>query len=163
MLQSFNYIVNKNSKIIILGSMPGVRSLQESEYYAHPRNAFWKILQKLFDGDISSYENKKDILYKNNIALWDVLKNCKRSGSLDTSIQKDTIVPNDFKSFFKKHPNITKVFCNGTTAYNEFMKVYKDLDEEFSYISVYKLPSTSPANAKMRFEDKLKSWSMIKE
>ncbi len=163
MLQSFDYLTNKNSKIIILGSMPGVKSLQQSEYYAHPRNAFWKILQTLFGGDISNYENKKEILYKNDIALWDVLKHCKRSGSLDTAIQKDSMVPNDFKIFFKEHPKITKVFCNGTTSYNEFIKVYKVLGEEFSYIDVYKLPSTSPANAKMRFEDKLKSCSIIKE
>lgn len=162
MLESFDYIADKNSSILILGSMPGIKSLEEVEYYAHPRNAFWEILHKIYGGDISSYQNKKEILYKNNIALWDSLKHCDRKGSLDSEIKKDSIIPNDFSSFFKKYPKIKKVFCNGATSYNEFIKVYKNLDEQFSYIEVYKLPSTSPANAKMRFEDKLKEWRVLK-
>ena len=163
MLQCFNPIVDENSKVLILGSMPGVKSLKESEYYAHPRNAFWKIMNKMFDTKAQTYEEKIELLRYNQIALWDVLKHCHREGSLDSDIKKESIIINDFKELFKNYPRIKVVFFNGGTAYNEFKKrVLKDIKNEFDYLSFYRLPSTSPANAKMKFDEKYEKWLAIK-
>jgi len=93
--QGFPPIVNKKSKVIVLGSMPGEESLKDSEYYAYSSNAFWKIMADLFGFDSSlKYEDKTNILLKNKIALWDVMYLCEREGSLDSNISDDTIVEN---------------------------------------------------------------------
>lgn len=164
MLECFDYIAGDDPKVLILGSMPGVKSLEEAQYYAHPQNAFWKIMNKMLKSDAKEYEEKLGLLKQNNIALWDVLKHCKREGSLDSDIKKDTIIINDFKEFFRNYPTVKTVFFNGGTAHNEFKKrVMSDIQKEFGYLKFFKLPSTSPANARMRFDEKYDKWLLIKK
>ena len=107
----FPPVAGKDAKILILGSMPGQKSLEDNQYYAHPRNSFWPIICELFNNkDDLDYEQKKQLLLDNKIALWDVLRECYREGSLDSDIDQNTIKANDFKIFFKQQKNINAVF-----------------------------------------------------
>lgn len=156
-IYSFPYIADSNSKILILGTMPGVQSLVKQQYYGHPHNNFWKILFLVCDEPFSTdYEVRKNLLLRNNIALWDVLQHCERPGSLDSAIIKE--YPNDFAAFLKNHPSITHIFFNGKKAAHFFRK-YIALDESYQLIE---LPSTSPANAGITFQEKLNKWQLIK-
>lgn len=156
MINSFEPIVNKDSKILILGTMPGVQSLQRQEYYGNERNAFWKIIFSLLQQKITNdYERKKKLLLEHRIALWDVLKACNREGSLDSDI-KDA-VPNDFASFFKQYPNIKAVYFNGEPAEKFYKKLVGIKNFDVFY---HRLPSTSPSNA-VKFEEKLNYWKVI--
>lgn len=155
---SFLPISNPNARVLILGTMPGAQSLALSQYYGHPQNAFWKIMFALFDIPYSKdYEERKNLLLTNQIAVWDVLEACIREGSLDSAIQEE--VPNDIHSFLKSHPNIRHIFFNGQKA-AAFFKKYIKLDEQYHLTT---LPSTSPAHAGKSFEAKLKEWSQIKQ
>lgn len=155
---SFPPISNADAKVLILGTMPGAKSLALNQYYGHPQNAFWKIMFTLFDTPYSKeYEERKNLLLNNHIAVWDVLEACLREGSLDSAIQEE--VPNDIESFLKLHPNIRHIFFNGQKA-AAFFKKYIKLEQEY-YLTT--LPSTSPANAGKTFENKLKEWSNIKQ
>lgn len=155
---SFAPISNPNAKVLILGTMPGAQSLALNQYYGHPQNAFWKIMFTLFDMPYSKdYEERKNLLLVNKIAVWDVLEACIREGSLDSAIQEE--VPNDIHSFLKLHPNIKHIFFNGQKA-AAFFKKYIKLDESYQLTT---LPSTSPAHAGKSFENKLKEWSSIKQ
>ncbi len=170
-IKSFNYIANPRAKVLILGSMPGVISLDHQQYYAHPRNSFWPIIESLFapkEGDSNLKENalyqKRLQLIKNQgIALWDVLAECQRNGSLDSNIDTKTVSLNDFASLFAYAPDIKTIFFNGKTAEKLFkqhaLSKNKDLFEKFSLII---LPSTSPAYAKMPFSEKLLEWKKVK-
>jgi double-stranded uracil-DNA glycosylase len=160
----FHPVEDSNAVVLILGSMPGEKSLKENQYYAHPRNSFWPIMYALFNvNEKLNYEQRKQLLVKNKIALWDVLKSCYREGSLDSDIDHSTIEPNDFRTFFSKHKNIKAVFFNGTKAEQLFNKeVLKNLNEH-EELKYYKLPSTSPAHAAMSIEEKLSKWKIIKE
>ncbi|KUO59976.1 hypothetical protein APF79_09395 [bacterium BRH_c32] len=150
---SFPPIVDKNSKILILGSMPGERSLQANEYYAHPQNKFWKIMMTIFgESQMLAYSKRLEVLQKNHVALWDVLENCERKGSLDQNIKAE--IPNDFSSFLYEHNNITHIFFNGGTV----EKLFNRHVLRQGNIVYTKLPSTSPAHAGMSFETKLKIW-----
>lgn len=159
----FPPIADSEAIILILGSMPSTRSLEASQYYAHPRNSFWFIMTTLLgDKTVDDYDQKKTLLLHNRIALWDVLNTCQRKGSLDSSISKNTIVVNDFNSFFAQHSSIKAVYFNGTRAQQEYNKhVLPVLDEKFSVISYQRLPSTSPAMASLSREQKLQQWKVI--
>lgn len=111
----FDAIVHKNDKVLILGSMPSVKSLQEQMYYANPNNRFWPMLQAIYHMPIETNEQKKQILEKNHIALWDICHSCIRPGSLDSHIKE--IVPNDIVSLLKENPSIERIICNGKTSY----------------------------------------------
>ncbi|OEF95800.1 DNA-deoxyinosine glycosylase [Desulfuribacillus alkaliarsenatis] len=157
-INSFRPIIDKNSKILILGSMPGVQSLANQQYYAHPRNHFWNILFNLFDLPLSNeYTERIKLLHDKGIALWDVLESCTREGSLDSKIKHENA--NDFHALFKEYPNIRAVLFNGGKAYTAFKK-HVGLD--FNNLEFIQLPSTSPANT-MNFEEKLIKWSFIKK
>lgn len=160
-LYSFDPIANINARVLILGSMPGTASLRAGEYYAHPRNQFWRLLQVLVGLDpASSYELKIQALQSANIALWDVLHSCNREGSMDASIDKTTQAVNDFKIFFAQHPSITNVFFNGSVAEQIYKrKVLPDL--KLMKIEYMRLPSSSPANASFSFEQKLEAWKSV--
>jgi TDG/mug DNA glycosylase family protein len=150
--------------VLILGSMPGKLSLAQQQYYAHPRNAFWKIIAQLFgfNADIS-YAEKLLALQHYKLALWDVIQSCERQGSLDSNIDNATITSNDFASFFRQHPQITHVFFNGSKAYQEYHKrVMPLLPEPWHSIACTRLPSTSPAMASLTIEQKLIAWAQIK-
>jgi len=138
--------------------MPGQKSLDENQYYAHPRNTFWKIMASIFKFDISlDYETRCEELTNNKVALWDVMQNCERPGSLDSAIVNATIIPNDFNAFFKTYKNIELIGFNGQKAAQTFKtKVSKTLEFDIKSVT---LPSTSPAHASMSFEEKLEIWS----
>ncbi|KIC01059.1 DNA glycosylase [Flavobacterium sp. JRM] len=155
---SFDPISSPNASVLILGTMPGIKSLELGQYYGHKQNNFWKILFTVFNEDfIDVYEAKKEILIKNNIALWDVLKYCDRVGSLDSAIKNE--ITNDFDTFLKQHPDIKTILFNGQKA-AAFFKKYIKVSDDYKLIT---LPSTSPANAGKSFDSKLNEWKIILE
>lgn len=148
------------AKVLIVGSMPGVASLQAQRYYAHPRNAFWPIVGAICGFDAAlDYEARLDELRTAGIALWDVLHSCVREGSLDSDIDAASVEPNDFAGFFAAHGAIAAVLCNGGTAFTAYTRrVVPALSAPFAALPVERLPSTSPAHAGMSFDDKLAAW-----
>jgi len=157
--KSFAPSIDNNSKILILGSMPGVKSLEEQQYYAHQQNRFWKVMSVVCnETNLSeySYDLKLKTLLKNNIALWDTIKTCKRLGSLDSGIQNET--PNDIKGLLKKYPNIKTICLNGNKSYTAFKKYFPDLLEKYNCL---KMPSTSPANARYNLNLLIKEWLRV--
>ncbi|MGZ8237739.1 MAG: DNA-deoxyinosine glycosylase [Methylobacter sp.] len=158
LLLCFEPVADSNSEILILGSMPGRESLAAEQYYAHRRNAFWKIMSDLlgFDPD-SSYETRLQELKTARIALWDVLQSCTRVGSLDSSIDAGSISVNDFRSFFRTHANIHAVFFNGAMAESTYRKYVLPTVSAVP-VSYTRLPSTSPAHASLSYEQKLQVW-----
>ena len=160
-IQSFPPIVNPTATTLILGSMPGKESLRAGQYYAHRRNAFWPIMGELVGATPTlPYEARTQILKSAGIALWDVLASCTRHSSMDADIETGSICANDFASFFLTHPRITHVFFNGTMAEKCFHKHVQLLPEQRP-LHYQRLPSTSPANASMRYEQKLRAWKAI--
>lgn len=160
-IYSFAPIADNNSEILILGSMPGCASLEANQYYAHKRNVFWRIITELLQLDATlAYEARVLALKSAHIALWDVLHSCKREGSLDSSIETDTLVANDFQHFFHTHLKIKRVFFNGTKAETCFKRPVLE-KHDFSALSFTRLPSTSPAHAAKSFEHKLAEWRLI--
>jgi hypoxanthine-DNA glycosylase len=155
-ISSFPPIIDQESKILILGSVPGVKSLEKQEYYGHPQNKFWKIIFELFEVDFTeNYVEKIEILKKNKIAVWDAIDTCERKGSLDSEIINEEA--NDIKNLLQTHPNIRAIFCNGGKSYKNLKKI---LDKN-SEIPVYLLPSTSPLHT-ISFEKKLEDWKILK-
>ena len=153
---SFAPICSDKATILILGTMPGTKSLELNQYYGHSQNNFWKFMFNILKEDFSTdYEVRKALLQKNNIALWDVLQYCDRVGSLDSAIKNE--IANDFKSFLQKHPNITTLIFNGQKA-AAFFKKYVTLNKHYQLIT---LPSTSPANASKTYQSKLEEWKII--
>ncbi len=157
--KSFAPSIDDNSKVLILGSMPGVKSLQEQQYYAHPQNRFWKVLGAICnEPNLHNFDYNKKLktLLQNNIALWDTIKSCERIGSLDSDIQNE--VPNPIDKLLKKSPNIKLICLNGNKSYSAFKKYFPELLEKYS---CYKMPSTSPANARYNLNSLIKDWSNI--
>jgi TDG/mug DNA glycosylase family protein len=150
---------------LVLGSLPGRKSLEMQQYYAHPQNAFWKLIGAIFDADGKlPYERRVKILTSRGIALWDVLAAAERPGSLDSSIVHATARVNDFRAFFREHPRLRRVLFNGRKAEQMFERFAKPaLGAEFSWIRFACLPSTSPAHAGMTFAKKLDSWRILEE
>jgi double-stranded uracil-DNA glycosylase len=165
MATCFAPLASPDAKILILGSFPGKESLRKQEYYAHPRNAFWFIIETLFSLDASlSYPERVKALKSNRIALWDVLLSCRREGSLDSSIDDTTILVNDFELFFRKHKKIGWVFFNGAKAEKEYQRRVMPSVVSFRPVLQYcRLPSTSPAMAMLTRDQKLAQWSDILE
>ena len=162
-IQSFPPISNKVSRVLILGSIPGNESLLKNEYYAHPRNSFWRIMGALLETpEEASYLKRTNALLNGKFALWDVLKGCTRESSLDSDIVESSITCNDFREFYVSHPNISKVFFNGAKAEAVYMKyVHPDLPAPSRGIQRIRLPSTSPANARKTLEEKIDAWKAI--
>jgi double-stranded uracil-DNA glycosylase len=160
-VHSFEPIADRNAEVLILGSMPGLASLAAGQYYAHPQNAFWRIMSELLRIDPASpYPARIGALKSARIALWDVLQSCTREGSLDAMIELDTQIANDFQMFFSKHRRISQVFFNGTKAEACFRKhVLGSWDA--GPIACARLPSTSPANASWSYAQKLHAWRII--
>ena len=155
---SFTPIINKNSKVLILGTMPGIKSLEESEYYGNKRNAFWSILFNLFNEEMTEdYGKKKEFILKHKLALWDTLKQCYREGSLDSKIKNEA--PNAIHTLITNYNSIKYIIFNGKGAEKFYKRYFKPI-KEISYIT---LASTSPANAQKTFDQKLKEWAIIKE
>ena len=138
---TFDPVYNADSKILILGTFPSVKSRQQHFYYGHPQNRFWKVLAAVTGEQLPvSIEEKKDLLFRNHIAVWDVIHSCSIEGSSDSSITD--VVPNDFTELFAR-THLLAVAANGTKAYELYQKyVYPVTKRE-----IIKMPSTSPANA----------------
>ena len=153
---SFPPIIDESSEILILGSIPGQKSLEKQEYYAHPQNKFWRIIFELFNEIFTTdYTKKIQILEKHHIARWDVIDTCERKGSLDSGIRNEEA--NKIGELLHNYPNIKAIFCNVQKSYKNLMKI---LPKDF-YLPIIVLPSTSPAHASLRYEEKLKSWKMV--
>lgn len=162
-IQSFPPIAGPNARILILGSIPGKASLEAGEYYAHPRNQFWPIIAELLQcGPLADYPSKIRALLDANIALWDVMQSCYRPGSLDSAIDKSSVVANDFPGFLADHPRIRHIFFNGATAEQAFRRLVLP-DLLYPKSRLQRLPSTSPAHAALSLQQKLQSWSLITE
>jgi hypoxanthine-DNA glycosylase len=163
LITSFAPIAAADAKVLILGSMPGAESLARRQYYAHPRNAFWYIIERLTRQTAPlDYAQRMALLRKHGIALWDVLRACKRHGSLDSAIEHDSAVANDFAGFLREHCSITDVFFNGATAEHAWKRyVLKQIGPRYDYLNYRRLPSTSPAMASLKPEQKLEQWSAI--
>ena len=159
--QGFEPVARTDARLLILGSMPGVASLEATQYYAFPRNAFWKIMGDLIAaGPELDYPSRLQKLMTHHIALWDVIKECKRPGSLDSAISKDGMTTNNFADFFASHPQITHVCFNGQKAADLFRKkVAPTLSGQYEYLT---LPSTSPAYAAKNYTAKLEAWAVLK-
>ncbi|MBQ2593252.1 MAG: DNA-deoxyinosine glycosylase [Candidatus Riflebacteria bacterium] len=148
----FEAVYNKDSKILILGSFPSVKSREQKFFYGHPQNRFWKVISEIFKENVpQNIKEKKTFLLKNKIALWDVIANCEIEGSSDSSITN--AVPNDLSPIFKC-AKIEKVYCNGTKSFELYQKYIFPQNN----IKAEKLPSTSPANAAWTLEKLIKEW-----
>lgn len=156
--KSFAPIVDEHSIILILGSMPGIKSLEQQEYYAHPQNRFWRLLALLLQEDVpQDYSAKQALLHKHHIALWDTLGYCERVGSLDNNIKNEA--PNAVAELAGELPHLQAVVCNGGKAGAAFKKYFaKKMSER---VQIFYLPSTSPANARLRLEDLAEQWQVI--
>ena len=161
-VQSFAPVIGANPRIIILGSMPGVASLEAVQYYAHPQNAFWRIMGSLFGFDPAvDYDVRIGEIRKLPIILWDSLQSCHRPGSLDSSIDFKTARANDFPGLLKDNPRIRAIFFNGATSEKYFRRLAVPKLPATDGIEMLRLPSTSPAHAGMSFEQKLAAWRQI--
>ncbi len=162
-VRSFPFVARSDALVLILGSMPGAASLAAGEYYAHPRNAFWPIMEGLFAiPQHRPYDERLEGLKDRGIALWDVLASCVRPGSLDSAIDGATVVPNDFPAFFRAHRGIEAVFFNGTMAERSWRRhVAPGLPH--APMRTVRLPSTSPAHAGRSLEDKMELWAVLRE
>lgn len=151
LIKGFEPIIDANCEVLIVGSMPSEASLNAQEYYAHPQNRFWKLMAVLLQDEYDSYATKKQMLLKHHVALWDVIDECEREGSLDSAISAE--VANDIALLIEQYPSIKKILCNGKKSYQILSRKYPKLKE-----IAYALSSTSPANAGYSFERLLAEW-----
>lgn len=156
----FPPIADAAARVLVLGSLPGVKSLEQREYYAQPYNAFWRIMGELVGaGPALEYPARLVQLQSHGVAVWDVLHAGEREGSLDSSIVRESIVVNDFNAFFERHRQLRLICFNGNTAAGLFQRrVVPGLAPEWAALERRALPSTSPAYASLRFEQKLARW-----
>ena len=150
-------LYDADCKILILGSFPSVKSREAMFFYGHPQNRFWKLMARLFDEDApQTVEEKKSLVLRHHIAMWDTIHSCTITGSSDSSI-KD-VVPNDL-SVILENSQVDRIFCNGATSYKLYMKyIFPQTRKE-----AVKLPSTSPANAANSLDRLVAEWQVIKD
>ncbi|MCH7323715.1 DNA-deoxyinosine glycosylase [Solibacillus sp. MA9] len=154
-------IVDENTRILVVGSMPGKQSLDKQQYYGNARNHFWPIIGELFQVEIpDNYEERIALLRSNKIGLWDSIASCERKGSLDATIKNET--PNDFAKLFEQYPQVQLVLFNGSKSLDVFKKhVGLQVLENRAY---KKMPSTSPIPGKniKSFNEKVAMWQVMK-
>ena len=160
-VRSFPAVSQRDATVLILGSMPGEASLRAGQYYAHPRNAFWPLMEAVLGiGASLPYGDRIAALIARRVALWDVLASCVRPGSLDSDIVDSTAAPNDLPGFLAEHPLERTVFFNGTKAEQAWQRhVARALPG--SPLRLVRLPSTSPANASYSLKRKIEAWRAI--
>ncbi len=143
--------------------MPGIASLQAHQYYAHPRNGFWPILESVWGIPAAgSYAQRVRAVKQAGIAIWDVLASCQRRSSLDSDIERESIVVNDFQGFFRRHPAIRAIAFNGGTATQLFRRhVLPGLAKPLQELPMLQLPSTSPAHAGLTLAAKRRAWAVV--
>lgn len=153
---TFAPVFDQQSRVLILGTFPSVKSRENQFYYGHPQNRFWKVLAGLFEEEVpDQVTEKKAFLLRNHIAIWDVIESCDIIGSSDSSIRN--VVPCDLEQVLLKAP-IRQIFANGGKAYDLYKKhSYPQIKRE-----IIKLPSTSPANAAFQMERLLESWRVVR-
>ncbi len=154
-IHEFAPIYDNNSKVLILGTFPSVKSREQQFYYSHPQNRFWKVLSALTNSpQPTTIEEKKNLLLQNHIAIWDVIQSCDIIGSADSSIKN--VIPADITSILL-HSKISRIYGNGAKAcqlYDTYILPKTDMP-------IYKLPSTSPANAACSLDKLIQSWTVI--
>lgn len=149
-------VVGPGAKVLVLGSFPSERSLEVGEYYANRRNQFWRILGELLAFDAAApYAERVETLSARGVAMWDVIHRCRRAGSLDAKIDRDSVQFNDFDVLLTAHPGIERVFVNGATAFELYGK-HVTLN-----LPAVRLPSSSGAAAAVPFTDKVAAWRAI--
>lgn len=157
----FAPLASADARVLILGSLPGPRSLQQHEYYAHPQNAFWPIMESLFGPFGTEYARRARGLMRVGIAVWDVLAAAPREGALDSRIDRRRAVANDFTAFFRMQPGIAAVCFNGSGAAQLYRRlVLPDLPAEFHALPAHVLPSTSPTRTLSR-QVKQQAWAEV--
>lgn len=156
----FSPVLSAKPRVLILGTMPSVKSLEEQQYYGHPRNAFWWVMSQVcgFPNDLA-YEEKVEQVKSAGVTIWDVAHSCHRPGSLDSNIDQSTLKANDIVGLLRQYPAIELIVFNGQAAAKLFRKFIGDLVDTKQIV----LPSTSPANAAMAREEKLEKWSILKD
>lgn len=161
-VSSFAPIESPTARVLILGSMPGQASLAVQRYYAHPQNAFWRILGEIFGfAPDADYLQRIAALSAAEVALWDVLQSCVRPGSLDANIARDSLIANDFTGFFQRHRSIARIGFNGAAAQQLYLRhVQPQLPPHLRHQHL-RLPSTSPANASLNHAKKLDAWRAL--
>jgi len=155
-------LVQPGVKLLILGSMPGQASLRQQCYYGHPRNQFWPLMQALFGIDAAlPYAARCQALLNAGVALWDVIAQCQRPGSLDSAIISDSVRFNDLAALCRQYPEIRQIWLNGGKAaqsFRQYQRWLKANDWPDAALQIRTLPSTSPAHASVSFTDKLALW-----
>ncbi len=152
MLTSFSPIVDYQSTVLIVGSMPSVKSFEKNEYYGFPQNRFWKIMSAYSDISFQGYKDKLRFLKQSKIALWDIIASCERTGSLDCHIKQ--VKPNAIDSLVQQYPALQVVICNGKKSEMLYKKYFSHLS-----IKMIALPSTSNANTSVPYESLLSCWT----
>ncbi|MEO5559682.1 MAG: DNA-deoxyinosine glycosylase [Dokdonella sp.] len=161
MVSSFPPLLGVDCRVLILGTMPGVRSLTAREFYAHPQNLFWPFMRTLYGAaQEQSYAARIARLHDAGIGLWDVLACCERNGSLDSDIRAGSVVPNDIPALLESHPSIRAIALNGKEASKIFARrIAPRIEaERLARTTILALPSTSPANASIPRATKLERW-----
>lgn len=162
-VEGFPPIADGGAQVLILGSLPSVASVQAAQYYGHPRNAFWPIMGRLFDFDpLTEYAARCLALQAAGVAVWDVAAQAVRPGSLDAAIQAPSVRPTDLDGLLEHCPRLGHVFLNGGTAATLFRR-HHPAYSAIRQLPSTRLPSTSPAHASLRFEQKLKAWECVRE
>ena len=171
--ESFPPVIGFHLHTLILGTMPGQKSLQTQQYYAHPRNALWPVLCAMVTGEpprytiheTLSYEDRCKLISDAGFGLWDVLAQCERPGSLDASISRQSEVPNDIQALVEQHPELKTIACNGRTAHTLLKRhILSKYDSDKSSLKLPRivcLPSTSPAMASLSLAEKFCQWSEV--
>lgn len=163
-VQSFAPRLGRRCRVLILGSMPGARSLAADQYYAHPQNQFWPTMQAVFGVDARlPYEQRIAGLLARGVGLWDMLRGCERRGSLDSAIAAGSEVPNAIAELLAQRHDIAVLAFNGAKAAQAFRRhvAAQVAPSRLAALSLHALPSTSPAHASMSREEKLRRWSIL--
>lgn len=162
-IQCFAPVADPRARLLILGSMPGIASLSAAQYYAHPRNAFWPVLEAVWGIPAAApYDERVHAMKEARIAIWDVLASCHRRTSLDSDIVPESMVTNDFAGFLAGHPDIGCIAFNGGTAASLFRRlVLPTLPARWRDVELRQMPSTSPANARLSLADKRRAWAEL--
>lgn len=158
-IHSFPPVVDRYAQLLILGSMPGVASLQRQQYYAHPQNVFWRIMSDLFGTpNEMPYHERLAAIQRQGIAIWDVLGSCERQGSLDSDIVESSIEPNDIAGLMSNYTGIRRLCFNGRKAESSFRRHIGQARLPRA-VELRPLPSTSPAHAGVSYAAKLQAWA----
>lgn len=164
-VSSFPAEVTEGCRVLVLGTMPGVRSLAAQQFYAHPRNLFWPLMGEFFGaGPEVSYDERLTHVQAHGVGLWDVLRQCERTGSLDGAIRAGSEVPNDIAGLLERFPTIGAIALNGAKAADVFQRRTAPMIEtsRLSRLALLPMPSTSPANASQSLSAKRERWSLLR-